>query len=42
MLFMNIDGIYFTLYNIIWTIIMCVKDLLDMMMKNNGGMALQY
>jgi hypothetical protein len=32
----------FTLCNTIWTIIMCVKDLLDMMMKNNGGMAIRY
>ncbi len=39
MLFMNIDGMkIITHYVIIWTIITCVKDLLDMMMKN-GDMA---
>ncbi len=32
---------YSTLCNTIWTIIMCVKDLLDMMMKN-GDMESQY
>ncbi len=33
---------YSTLCNTIWTIIMCVKDLLGMMMMMNGDMASQY